>query len=360
MVAQSPARLAFDCRFLYQRFELNLRFEAGHGVTALYGPSGSGKSTTLALIAGLLRPHAGFIRLGERVLVDVRAGVFVPPEKRHVGIVFQDHLLFPHLSVRQNLQFGRRKNSAAAAITFDRVVQVLEIGDLLERRPDAISGGQKQRVALGRALLSGPEILLMDEPLSALDQNLKDRILTYLDRVAAEWHIPTLFVSHDQADVRRLADDVVVIEAGQSIAAGATAEMFDEAVLRRMKQRAAPVNLLRVTNLRCVDGHWEGDAAGQRLHLPGGDYQAGSSVHVQFHPHDVMLSDESAPGISARNRLAGTVREIVELPDGDFVAIDAGQFLWAQITPEAARDLHLAPGKPIVCIVKTFALTVLT
>jgi len=353
------AGLAFDCRLSYSGgFELNVRFEAGNGVTALFGPSGSGKSTTLALIAGLLRPRLGVIRLGERRLVDTTAGIFLPPEKRRVGFVFQDHLLFPHLNVRQNLQFGLGRHSNRP-MNFERVVQVLEIGSLLERRPDAISGGQRQRVALGRTLLSGPELLLMDEPLAALDESLKDRILTYLERAIAEWHIPTLFVSHDQADVRRLADHVIVIDAGAVVASGPTGDVLDAAVLTRMKRRAAPVNLLRVTNLQRVGEHWEGDVSGQRLHLPGGAHQQGSSVFVEFQPHDVLLSDEAAPHVSARNRLVGTVRELVEFPEVAFVAVDIGQFLWAQITPEAARELGLIAGKRIVCVVKTFALTVL-
>lgn len=223
------AELHFDCRFRHASgFELALRFETGEGVTALFGPSGSGKSTALGLTAGLLRPDAGTIRLGERVLVDRAAGVFVPPERRRVGCVFQDHLLFPHLSVRRNLLFGHARRTSRP-MDFDRVVRVLEVGDLLSRRPDTLSGGQRQRVALGRALLRGPELLLLDEPLASLDQGLKDRLLTYLERAKAEWNIPTLFVSHDRADVLRLADRVVMIEAGKALASGPAREVLRHA-----------------------------------------------------------------------------------------------------------------------------------
>jgi molybdate transport system ATP-binding protein len=220
--------LRFDCRHRYASgFELTAAFEAGPGVTALFGPSGCGKTTILKLIAGLLRPLAGRIELAEGVLLDCQQGVCLPPEARQIAVVFQDHLLFPHLSVRQNLTFGSRRRPARV-IALDRVVQILEIVDLLERMPHTLSGGQRQRVALGRAILRGPRLLLMDEPLAALDAALKRRILTYLERAIGEWHIPTLLVSHDQADVRRLADRVVVLEAGKVVASGATGVTLDE------------------------------------------------------------------------------------------------------------------------------------
>jgi molybdate transport system ATP-binding protein len=351
-------RLECDCRLRYaSKFTLEARFEAGDGVTALFGPSGSGKSTLLGLIAGVLRPDAGRIVLSGRTLVDTEAGVFLRPERRRVGVVFQDHLLFPHLTVRENLRFGHGRGKSRP-MSFERVVEVLEVGPLLDRKPATLSGGQRQRVALGRALLRGPDLLLMDEPLTALDVGLKERILTYLERAVAEWHLPTLFVSHDQGDVRRLADQVVVIEAGRVIASGPTAGTLDHAVLA-LRQHAGPVNLLRVTDLGRVDAHWEGRVGGQRLHLPPGDFRAGGSAHVQLLPQEVILADADVPGVSARNRLHGTVREVMALPERVFVAVDVGQFLWAQVTPEAVRELDLRAGKEVTCLIKTSALAVL-
>src|SRR5262249_3590122 len=268
---------------------------------------GSGKSTAFALIAGVQRPDGGMIRLGDRVLVDTRAGVFRPPDQRRIGVVFQDHLLFPHMTVEQNLRFGLGR-AAARTIDLGRVAQVLEIGELLPRSPDSLSGGQKQRVALGRAILRGPELLLMDEPLTALDEALKDRVLTYLERAVAEWRIPTLFVSHDQTDVRRLADQVIVLEAGKVIDAGPTATTLDRAVPIRLKQRANLVNLLRVTALRKTDGHWAGRIGEQELRLPEAVLpESSTSIYVQFLPQDVVLSSELVGGISARNHLHGKV-----------------------------------------------------
>jgi molybdate transport system ATP-binding protein len=353
------ARLYFDCRLRYDSgFDLEARFEAGDGVTALFGPSGGGKSSILALIAGTLRPGAGTIRLADRTLVDTRAGVFLPPEQRRIGVVFQDHLLFPHLTVRQNLRFGHGRRSARP-MDFQRVVEVLQIGGLLDRQPDTLSGGQRQRVALGRALLRGPELLLMDEPLGALDEALKDRILSYLERAVAEWHVPTLFVSHDQVDVRRLADRVIAVEAGKVVAVGPTTEVLDRVVLTGLKETDGPVNLLRVTDLRPAGDHWEGRVGEQLLHLRPAGFQEGGSALVRFLPHDVTLSREPPVGSSARNRLRGVVREVLQVGDRAFVALDAGQFLWAEVTPEAIRELGLRPGEAVVCLVKTSAIVVL-
>jgi molybdate transport system ATP-binding protein len=209
------ARLTVDVRFGYgSGFQFDAKFSAGDGVTAVVGPSGSGKSTLLHLIAGVLRPREGTITLNGRTLADTRSGIDLPPEQRRVGMVFQDHLLFPHMTVRKNLTFGMRRRSSRP-IALEKVVEVLEIGDLLNRAPSTLSGGQRQRVAVGRALLRGPELLLLDEPLAALDQRLKDRVLDYLQRAIKEWDVPTLLVCHERHDVSKIADFVKTVEAGR-------------------------------------------------------------------------------------------------------------------------------------------------
>jgi molybdate transport system ATP-binding protein len=202
-------------------FRVEPAFVTEAPVTALFGPSGSGKTSILSMIAGLRRPAAGFIRLATRLLFDSRSGTDLPPEKRRVGYVFQDHLLFPHLDVRSNLLYGwRRRARAARAVDFDKVVRVLELSDLLTRLPHSLSGGQRQRVALGRGLLCSPDILLLDEPLSSVDEALKHRVLDYVERALEEWRVPTLYVTHDPAEARRIADCVVRIEQGRVTATG--------------------------------------------------------------------------------------------------------------------------------------------
>jgi molybdate transport system ATP-binding protein len=350
------SQLLFSGRHQYaDGFTLDAQFEAGGGITALFGASGSGKSTVLASIAGILRLQAGRIVLGDRVLANTEAGIVLPPEQRRIGAVFQDHLLFPHLTIRRNLTFGQQRRPARS-IDFHRVVEVLEIGDLLERRPDTLSGGQRQRVSLGRALLRGPELLLMDEPLTALDGGLKDRILTYLERAINEWHVPTLFVSHDQADVRRLADRVAVLANGRVIDAGPTKATLDRVVLTRLQPALSPINLLRVVAVRQVAGHWEGQVGDQTFQLPAtAASHVGDHAQVQFLPQDVILARDSVAGLSVRNQLSGRIREMVTLAERVFVAVDIGQFLWAEVTPEAARELALQPGQSITCLVKTAA-----
>ncbi|MGA2069237.1 MAG: ATP-binding cassette domain-containing protein [Thermoguttaceae bacterium] len=214
--------LRFRCQHRYPGgFRLDVEFDVNHRFTVLFGPSGSGKTSVLNMIAGFLHPQRGTIHLENRTLLDTSLGVSLPPEKRRVGVVFQDSLLFPHLTVEGNLRYGqRRRDKRGRRLDFSRAVDVLEVGPLLRRFPRNLSGGERQRVALGRALLSGPELLLMDEPLASLDVPLRDRVLAYLERAVAEWNIPTLFVTHAQAEVRRAAEWVVLLQEGRLTGAG--------------------------------------------------------------------------------------------------------------------------------------------
>jgi molybdate transport system ATP-binding protein len=203
--------LNFDCQFQYAAgFRLSFQFAAERGVTAIVGPSGSGKTTILNLVAGLLRPDTGKISLHDKVLFDSKSRINLPPEGRGVGYVIQDYQLFPHLTVEENLRYGWRR-ARETGVEFDRIVAILELADLVHRLPNSLSGGQKQRVALGRAILRSPQILLLDEPLNALDADLRANIAEYLDRVIGEFQIPTLLVSHDRESVARLAHTTLTL-----------------------------------------------------------------------------------------------------------------------------------------------------
>jgi molybdate transport system ATP-binding protein len=202
-------------------FALAARFAAAGGATALFGPSGAGKTSLVNMIAGLLKPDRGLIVLDDTVLFDAAKNINVPPHRRRIGYVFQEGRLFPHLSVRQNLDYGRRMNRRPRdAKEFGRIVALLDIGLLLDRRPRMLSGGERQRVAVGRALLTGPRLLLLDEPLASLDAGHKREILPYLVRLRDEAKTPIVYVSHTPAEVRRIATGVVRLEGGRVVATG--------------------------------------------------------------------------------------------------------------------------------------------
>ncbi len=216
--------LEFRCRLRYPSgFLLDAAFKTDSQVTALFGPSGSGKTTILSMIAGLRKPEEGFIQIGEHVLDDTSTRLSVPPEGRHIGYVFQQHLLFPHLTIRDNLLYGwRRRRAAANSVDPERVIGVLDLAGLLDRQPATLSGGQRQRVALARALLCVPQLLLLDEPLSSLDDALKDEVLTYIEQILMEWRIPTLYVTHNAGEARRMCKWVIRLDHGRVEAVGDT------------------------------------------------------------------------------------------------------------------------------------------
>jgi molybdate transport system ATP-binding protein len=347
--------LKFQCRFSHaQAFSLDAVFTLPHGISAIYGPSGSGKSTCLALIAGLLRPQAGTITLGPRTLVDCTQGRWVAPHRRQLALVFQENMLFPHRTVLANLRYGQCP-SHPAAIPLAEVIQALELGDLLHRYPQHLSGGQQRRVALGRALLRSPQLLMMDEPLTGLDPALQQRTLDFLHSAHSRWAVPMLLVSHDQLAVRRLAEHVVVLEAGRVVAQGPAGATLDRATTQSMQGRPGPMNLLRIEQVRYQGDHAEGLLSGQAFHLP--PHVRGTRVYVRCFPRDVAVALQDVPHISMRNHLRGIVRQIV--PSGDngraFIAVDAGQLIWAELTISACRELNLQIGMPVVCLIKATA-----
>jgi molybdate transport system ATP-binding protein len=212
-------------------FTVSARFETTGGVTALFGPSGSGKSTIVSMIGGLTRPDRGRIALADEVLFDSEAGIDVPPHRRRIGTVFQEGRLFPHLSVRQNLDYGRWMSALAFdEAAFGHASALLDLGQLLDRRPGRLSGGERQRVAIGRALLMQPRLLLLDEPLASLDLARKREILPYLERLRDEARVPMVYVSHQPPEVRRIATHVVRLEGGEVRAAGGL-DLLDRADL---------------------------------------------------------------------------------------------------------------------------------
>lgn len=343
---------------LFHRFEgfaLGVEFEAPAGVTALFGRSGSGKSTVVNAVAGLLRPERGRIVAVGEVLLDTDAGRMVPAHRRRMGYVFQDGRLFPHLTVRQNLLYGRWFAPKGAGADFGRIVDLLGIGALLERRPGALSGGEKQRVAIGRAILSNPRLLLMDEPLAALDEARKAEILPYLERLRDELALPILYVSHSLAEVARLATTVVLLEAGRVVAAGPVGEVLaDPGVAPAMGLREAGAVITARLAAQEEDGLSRLDHAGGAIFLPRVAAPLGASLRLRILARDVMIAVERPAGISALTVLAGVVEEVRtgEGP-GAMVRLRVGdEALLARITQRSARMLDLAPGRAVFAVLK--------
>ncbi len=341
---------------------LNVAFSApAQGVTALFGRSGAGKSATLSAIAGALRPDRGRIALGDRVLFDADQGVDVAMERRAIGWVFQDARLFPHLGVRANLDYGaRRARGRDAGVRFDEVVSVLGIEPLLARRTARLSGGERQRVAIGRALLSQPSLLLMDEPLSALDAPRRAEILPFLARLKTRFALPILYVTHSLAEVVRLADQLVVLDEGRVAAQGPLAEVLARADLPLLSGRADAAATLdgivaEHLSARGLSRLRIGavDLFAPRLHQPLGD-----PVRAVVLARDVLLARVRPEAISARNILAGRIASLVSRADGSVmvrVQLDGGPALLAAITADAVEALHLAPGELVWAILKSVA-----
>lgn len=337
-------------------FTLDAAFEAPPGITMLFGRSGSGKTTLINAVAGLVRPQAGHVAVDGRVLFDAEAGIFLPPHRRRLGYVFQEGRLFPHLSVRQNLLYGhwftprplRRER-------LGRVVEMLGIGPLLDRRPGALSGGEKQRVAIGRALLASPGLLLADEPLAALDEARKAEILPYFERLRGE--VPILYVSHSAAEVARLATSVVVLEQGRVVRQGPAAEVLADPAVTPLGARSAGALLIASVARHHADGLSELDAGGHPLFLPRVAQPPGARLRLRIAAHDVILSRARPEGLSALNILPGRVHEIRagEGP-GAIVSLDtpAGRLL-ARITRRSAEALALAPGVGCHAVIKSVA-----
>ncbi len=343
------------------RFTLDVAFSSeGRGLTALFGRSGSGKTSVINAIAGLVRPDEGRIRIGDTVFFDSAARIDVPVEKRRIGYVFQESRLFPHMTVRSNLEFGlRRVPAAERRIGLGPVVDLLGLAHLLDRRPRGLSGGEKQRVALGRALLAQPRLLLMDEPMASLDAERKAEILPYIERLRDEMNIPIVLVSHALDEVVRLATTMVLIGEGRVIASGPVGAVMGRLDLSAATghQEVGAVLDMTVARHDAADGLSVLAFDGGRLAVPLLDRPVGAAVRLHIHARDVIVALAPPPLVSVRNALAGRVVELVESGSSsvDLRIAVGGSVLIARVTRAAARDLALAEGCDVVALVKGVA-----
>lgn len=337
-------------------------------VTAIFGPSGSGKSTLLRVLAGLERGATGRLALGREVWLDSARGIDVPAHRRPVGYMFQEARLFPHLTSLGNLRYAaKRARHERQVVGFDEVVDALDLEPLLPRRPAGLSGGERQRVALGRTLLAQPRLLLLDEPMAALDTSRKMEILPYLEALHPRFGIPTLYVSHSVDEVALLADRMLVLGGGRVTNQGRTSEIFESldlgSNLGPLADRRGTASVVAARVVRHDDQYhltWL-DLAGQTLVVPKREHFAeGEEACVVIRARDVSLATQRPQGVSIQNVLAGRVCEVKELEGSAFaeVLVDLGTHrLRSRITRLSCYDLGLAAGSPIFALLKSVSLS---
>ncbi|MCE7997985.1 MAG: molybdenum ABC transporter ATP-binding protein [Rhodobiaceae bacterium] len=351
-------------------FCLEAELEATAGVTGIIGPSGAGKSMLLSTIAGLTDPDKGSIFLDNQPLFDATKNTNLSPEHREVGMVFQDARLFPHMTVLSNLTYSKRQGYAALS-TLEEIVDLLDIGPLLQRRPHHLSGGEKQRVAIGRALLSAPAALLMDEPLASLDLARRREIMPFLEKLRYRFDLPILYVSHNLDETLRLADSVIVMDQGKVFARGSVEETLSRIDVQSLILGGAtsgdhpePVTIVSATiGKRSEDDLVSIETPWGSLTAPNITGRRGDQVRLRIRARDLVLSTSEPTGLSIRNVIAGQVGTMTEAGNAQVDVLvrpsyaDDAQPVWARITRRAANELDLRPGRPIWALLKAVVLT---
>ncbi|WP_413726900.1 molybdenum ABC transporter ATP-binding protein ModC [Sodalis sp. RH16] len=327
------------------------------GITAIFGVSGAGKTSLINAVAGLTRPQQGRIILNDRTLFDAERRIFLPPEARRVGYVFQDGRLFPHYRVRGNLFYGMAPSMRPQ---FDGIISLLGIGHLLKRYPATLSGGEKQRVAIGRALLGAPEILLMDEPLASLDLLRKRELLPYLERLAKEVEIPVLYVTHSLEEILQLAERVLILDNGKMKAFGTLEAVWASRALRPWLPREEQSSVLQVA---VAEPHPDYPMTAlslgkQRLWVGRVSQPVGTPLRIRIAAADISLALTPPLGSTIRNILPATVSECLTVGDQVEVMLDIeGHTLWARISPWARDELGLHAGMPVYAQIKSVSIT---
>ena len=342
-------------------FTLDVDIRCAYPVTALFGPSGAGKSTLLNLLVGLDNPDEGEIVIGEDVVFSSDRGIRVAPDLRGIGCVFQDELLFPHLTVRQNLLYGYSLLPAEVRrIQPDDVIDLLDLSARLDHRPARLSGGERQRVALGRALLRSPRLLILDEPLSALDQGLKNRILPYLRHIRDALGLPMLYVSHSVGDILQLTGQVAILSEGRCVAQG---DFFDVAHHETVTPLLGDYGFENVLQVEVEEN--DADAGVSRvsfrdqvIKIPLCEESAGTRLFIGVRANDIILSRTEPRGLSLRNALRGRVGDVRRTGTLAMVSVDVGKRLLVEVTPEAVPELGLEEGEEVYCLVKAHSIRI--
>jgi molybdate transport system ATP-binding protein len=353
-------------RFSFTRmqgdFSLDVAGDFGPGITALFGPSGSGKTTLLNCLAGLFKPDEGEIVLYGRDLYRGSPKMFVPPEKRRIGLVFQDGALFPHMSVSGNIMYGRaRTPEADRRLDVDHVVELLGLRPLMDRSPGSLSGGERQRVAIARALAMSPGLLLLDEPMASLDARLRGVVLSYLRRVHDDLGIPMVYVSHSISEVLALADDALVLSRGRVVASGRPSRVLLDPAVGGMFRDDPVENLLDGTVIEQGGTGQSGRVRVGAIEIvtPPMDRPAGAPVIVALGAEEIILATEKPSGLSARNVITGSITDLDPVVDGVYASVDIGVPMLVALTQGAVDALSLERGQDAYLVFKTSSIKLL-
>lgn len=357
--------LKFDIKLRRKDFFLDVSAEIKDGITGVYGPSGHGKTSLLNSVAGLAKPESGFIQINGNTVFNSNQKINLAVKNRKIGYVFQDVRLFPHLSVLQNLKYGIQKNSNTE-VSFDEVVDILDVNPLLAKKPSECSGGEKQRIAIGRALLSGAKILIMDEPFSAVDVNLRNNIIPFLNTINQRFNIPMLVVSHDLPDLLSLTNHLLLLENGKVKALGNFQDLIlDESNVGVMKGAGlynvfnlfvfAALPAKNMVLLKSSANSFQVQVLCQPFY---NNIEIGKQTKVLIRPEDISISLQPVNQISLRNQIQGTIKKIFSKEGLSFCVVDAGEKVLVEITEASRKNMNLDVGVTVYCLFKSAALKI--
>lgn len=339
-----------------------------NGMTGVFGYSGAGKTTLLNILCGIVVPKSGRISFNDKVFFDQKKKINLPVNKRNIGVVFQDNFLFPHLNIKRNLLYSDKYNkNKPMVVKYRDVIELLDLDNLLDKRPMELSGGERQRVSIGRALLSQPELLLLDEPFSNLDRKRRMQIISYLLMINEAFNIPMLIISHDLEDMLKLTQSLLVVKNGEIMASGKYLEIADSGLVPDIIEHKRFINIPEVyhssiqvresLNLFSFNEKLQDPMLKTNTQCFSSSLK-GKKVRLGIYPDDIALTDRPVPSISIQNQMKGRVTKIRTINNSFFVTLDCGMELVAEVTRSAVDQMNICPGKTVYCLIKAKAIEV--